>query len=47
MMLVAGAMLVAAMLINYFSEKEVNKLYLGLGLALIINSLAVLLFRKK
>ena len=47
MMLVAGLMLVAAMLINYFSEKEVNKYYLGLGLILVIISSGVLLFRKK
>ena len=47
MMLVAGVMLVIAMLINYFGNKEINKYYLGIGLILIIISSAVLLFKKK
>ena len=47
MMLVAGVLLVIAMTINFFGDKEVNKLYLGLGLVLIILSTAVLLFKKK
>lgn len=46
-MLVAGVLLVAAMMINFFGDKEVNKLYLGLGLVLIIFSSAILLFKKK
>ena len=47
MMLVAGAMLVIAMTIDFFGNKEVNKYYLGLGLILIIFSTAMLLFKKK
>ncbi len=46
-MLVAGAMLVIAMMIDYFGDKEVNKYYLGIGLILIIFSTAMLLFKKK
>ena len=46
-MLVAGALLVIAMMINFFGDKEVNKLYLGLGLVLVVFSSAMLLFRKK
>ncbi|MGI8555644.1 MAG: hypothetical protein ACR2LT_04735 [Pyrinomonadaceae bacterium] len=47
MMLVAGLMLVAAMAINFFSDHEVNKYYLGIGLLLVIFSTAMLLFKKK
>ncbi len=47
MMLVAGLMLVIAMTIDFFGDKEVNKYYLGIGLILIISSTAMLLFKRK
>jgi len=47
MVLVASLMLLAACLINYFNDKEINNWYLGIGIVLFIFSTAMFIFKRK
>ncbi len=46
MVLVAALLLLTACLLNKISGTEVNLLYLGLGVVLVIFSSAMLIFKK-
>ena len=47
MVLVAGLLLLIAVAIDAVSGKQITQLYLWLGVALVVFSTALLLFRKK
>jgi hypothetical protein len=47
MVLVAALMLLTATAIDAFSGRQINQLYLGLGVVLIIFSTAMLLFKRR
>lgn len=47
MLLVAGLLLLVACLIDNFNSKQVNQLYLAIGIVFVVFSTGMLIFKKR